>query len=129
MASTEVHRNKYLAFKRDAENPDVSIPTRIQAYFNALFHLIEMTVSRHGVHINRHQHVRRELEANVFVFGEETQIVWRGFQEIENRIRPGQIYGSTENGRSLARTQQIFRALERICTEAAGETSAETDRL
>lgn len=58
MASTAVHRDKYLDFKRDAENPDVSIPTRIQAYFNALFHLIEMTVSRHRVHINRHQHVR-----------------------------------------------------------------------
>ena len=129
MASTEVHRDKYLDFKQDAENPDVSIPTRIQVYFNALFHLIEMTVSRHEVHINRHQHIRRELEANAFVFGEETQTVWRGFQEIENRIRPGQIYGSTNDGRNLARTQQIFGALERICLEAADETPTETNRL
>lgn len=37
MVSTEGHRDKYLDFKRDAENPNVSIPTRIQAYFNALF--------------------------------------------------------------------------------------------
>jgi len=37
MSNFDIHREKYKMFKCDAENEANSIPTRIQAYFNAGF--------------------------------------------------------------------------------------------
>jgi hypothetical protein len=36
--------------------------SRIEAYFNASFHLIEAVAARIGLHIQKHQKVRSELE-------------------------------------------------------------------
>ena len=89
MASVEIHQTKYEIFKHDAENPDVSSPLRIEAYFYASFHRIESVVAAFGIHINRHQHVRRVLEAQPDIFGTETRTIWSAFQELETRIRRG----------------------------------------
>ncbi|MEX2704174.1 MAG: hypothetical protein ACTSSA_10395 [Candidatus Freyarchaeota archaeon] len=48
MTDRERHLEKYRMFKRDAENPSVSPPTRVEAYFSAAFHLIEACVAGRG---------------------------------------------------------------------------------
>ena len=117
MANFDLHKEKYLMFKRDAEDEENSIPTRIEAYFNASFHLIESEVSKYGIHINKHQNVRVILEKNNQIFGDNTERVWRAFQEIENQIRPGQIYGGAINGKKLKRTIELFEIIQTICGE------------
>ncbi len=75
MGAYEIHAEKYRQFKQDAERAENSTPIRIEAYFYALFHLIESVVASAGVHINQHRHMRRELEANTDIFGENTRKV------------------------------------------------------
>jgi hypothetical protein len=117
MANFDIHKEKYTMFKRDAEDEENSIPTRIEAYFNASFHLIESRASNFGIHIDKHQNLRTILEKNHQIFREDTERLWRAFQEIENQIRPGQIYGSAINGKKLNRTIELFRIIETICGE------------
>lgn len=117
MANFDIHKEKYLMFKRDAEDKENSIPTRIEAYFNASFHLIELRASESGIHIDKHQSVRTMLEKNNQIFKEDTERAWRAFQEIENQIRPGQIYGGVINGKKLNRTIELFKIIETICGE------------
>ncbi|MBW8002908.1 MAG: hypothetical protein FVQ80_12950 [Planctomycetes bacterium] len=118
MAGFDTHKEKYEMFKKDAGNEAISIPTRIEAYFNACFHMIEANVANMGIHINKHQLVRSILEKNSQIFGDQTEKVWRTFQEIENQIRPGQIYGSVIDGKKLQRTKELFRAIEKICGDS-----------
>jgi hypothetical protein len=115
MSDFNSHKEKYLMFKHDAENEDNSIPTRIEAYFNALLHLIESKASEFGIHIEKHQKVRLIIGNNQKIFKENTEKVWRSFQEIENQIRPGQIYGGAIDGKRLVRTKELFRIVESIC--------------
>ena len=89
MTDRERHFEKYRMFKRDAENPSVSPPTRVESYFSAAFHLIEACVAGRGIHVDKPQQVGAVLEAHADVFGGNTDRVWRAFQRIENRIRPG----------------------------------------
>ena len=100
MASYETHIKKYRMFLRDAKNESNSEPTRVIAYFEAAFHLIEAVAARRRIHINKHQLVRRVLEEST-LFGDDTEKVWRAFQEIENQIRPGQAYGGRIDGEAL----------------------------
>lgn len=115
MAMHEIHKEKYLMFKHDAENGENSVLTRIEAYFNASFHLIESKASEKGIHVNKHQDMRTILEKNHHIFGDATEKVWKAFQEIENQIRPGQIYGSAINGKKLKRTIELFQIIESFC--------------
>ena len=57
------------------------------------------------------------LEKNHQIFKENTERVWRAFHEIENQIRPGQIYGGAINGKKLSRTIELFQVIETICGE------------
>lgn len=115
MASFDTHKRKYEMFNHDAENEANSIPTRIEAYFNACFHLIEAKAAKVGVHIHKHQSVRAILDKNSQIFEDDTEKVWRSFQQIENQIRPGQIYGSLVDGKKLQRTKELFKLIEKIC--------------
>ena len=115
MTDIDTHREKYKMFKQDAENETNSIPTKIEAYFNAGFHLIEAVAAKMGIHIQKHQKVRSGLEKNLQIFKDETEKVWRAFQKIENQIRPGQIYGGAVDGGKLQRTKELFRSIEKIC--------------
>ncbi len=115
MANFEIHREKYLMFRSDAEREENSSPTRIEAYFNACFHLIEAQASLSGIHIHKHQSVRRVLEENPDIFGAASDNIWRSFQEIENQIRPGQVYGSSINGKKLSRTKELIKSIEGLC--------------
>ncbi len=86
MASLSVHSEKYKLFRKDAQNEDNSIPTRIEAIFEACFHLIEVCMAKNGLHINKHQRVRSMVITHGDVFGENSESVWRAFQELENQI-------------------------------------------
>jgi hypothetical protein len=117
MSNPETHLEKYRMFKSDASNADNSIPIRIEAYFYAAFHLIEAMAARTGSHIEKHQRVRTILEKNHQIFEKNTERVWRAFHEIENQIRPGQIYGGAINGKKLSRTIELFQVIETMCGE------------
>jgi hypothetical protein len=117
MSNFDTHKEKYRMFKKDAMNEQNSTPIRIEAYFYSAFHLIEATAIQSGVHIEKHQQVRTVLEKNSQIFKENTEAVWRAFHEIENQIRPGQIYGGAINGNKLKRTIELFKAIEGICGE------------
>lgn len=117
MSNLETHLEKYRMFKTDACNASNSFPIRIEAYFYAAFHLIEAMVAKVGSHIEKHQKVRTMLEKNPNIFGKNTEQIWRAFHEIENQIRPGQIYGGAINGKKLGRTIGLFQVIETICGE------------
>lgn len=115
MASGRIHLSKYLAFKRDALDEANSHPTRIDALFEAAFHLIEFCVSKFDIHINKHQNVRAVLEENADIFADETKAIWQAFQDIENKIRPGQAYGGKINGEEYGRAKGLFDLIESVC--------------
>ena len=128
MAYFEKHIEKYELFKRDAENETVSDPTRINAYFEAAFHLIEAVCAKHDVHINKHQNVRSFLEQKKEIFKEETELVWRKFQLLENQIRPGQLYGGKINGEELKRAKETFAAIKKVCDKVTESWSKQSLR-
>ena len=115
MVSQDVHLQKYMMFKRDAENEQNSIPTRIEAIFEACFHLIEACMAKDGLHINKHTNVRSMITEHDSAFGESSEAVWRAFQELENQIRPGQAYGGRIDGPQLQRAQEIMNKIEDVC--------------
>lgn len=117
MSKYRDHKEKYLRFKKDAENEELFIPTRIEAYFNAMLHLIEAVASRHNVHIDVHKNLRRILESNSDVFGENTETVCANFVKLEKDIRPAQVYGSRINGGKLREAQEAVSLIENICLE------------
>jgi hypothetical protein len=122
MASQDIHLQKYKMFKRDAENEENSIPTRIEATFEACFHLIEACMAKDGLHINRHSEVRSMITEHTDVFRENSETVWRAFQELENQIRPGQAYGGRINGPQLQRAQDVMKRIENACNTVLQNT-------
>ena len=117
MSSFEIHKKKYELFEKDAENKDNSHMTRIEAYFEACFHLIDTCAALFDIHINKHQNVRRIVEENEEIFGEDTQLIWTKFQELENKIRPGQAYGGRINGENLKKAEEIANTIFNICND------------
>ena len=128
MTSFEIHIKKYRLFKKDAENETVSHPTRITSYFEAAFHLIEAVVAKHDEHINKHQKVRSFLEQKKDIFKEDTELVWRKFQLLENQIRPGQAYGGKINGEELKRAKKAFEEIRKICNRVLQEWSKKNSK-
>ncbi len=115
MSSFEIHKKKHELFKKDAENKDNSHMTRIDAYFEACFHLIDACAALFDIHINKHQNVRKITEENEEIFGKDTQLIWNKFQELENKIRPGQAYGGRINGEQLKKAEEISKTIFNIC--------------
>jgi len=79
--------------------------------------------ARKGFHVEKHQRVRSFLEKNNEILKDETEKVWRSFHEIENQIRPGQIYGGQINGHKLRRAKELFTIIETVCQGALNDTS------
>ena len=115
MSKEEAHREKYENFKKDARNEDLFIPSRIELYFDSAFHLIDMVCARFKLHIDMPKNVRRMISSHREVFKDDTETVCANFEELEKMIRPGQVYGSPINGKSLEKTKGIFETLEKIC--------------
>jgi hypothetical protein len=117
MAQGDAHRKRYERLRRDAFREENSEEIRVEAFFLAAFHLIDASAARHNVHINKHQNVRKELEANERVFGSKTTEVWKAFQELEVRIRPKFVYGSRWGAKDFERAVRRFEAIEALCRE------------
>jgi len=115
MASFEIHIKKYDLFTADGLNEQNSPPTRIEALFEACFHLIEACASKEGTHINKHQLVRPTLLRHHTILGEGSEEVWRAFDELQNQIRPGQAYGGRIDGEALKRAEQIAAIIKEAC--------------
>ncbi|RMF91671.1 MAG: hypothetical protein D6733_00635 [Methanobacteriota archaeon] len=122
MSSFEIHIKKHRMFLRDAENESNSEPTRIEAYFESAFHLIEAVAAQKRIHINKHQLVRNVLEENHDLFREDTQVIWRAFQELENQIRPGQVYGGAIDGEALEQARELVKVIQNVCKKFLDDT-------
>jgi hypothetical protein len=119
MAQGDAHRKRYERFRRDAFREENSEEIRVEAFFLAAFQLIDACAARHSVHINKHQNVRGELEANERVFGSKTTEVWKAFQELEVRIRPKFVYGSRWSAKDFERAVRLFEAIEALCRQVS----------
>ncbi len=117
MAQTEAHLARYRKFREDGFREENSAEIRVEALFLAAFHCIEACAARRGAHINKHQNVRKELDANAFIFGPKTAEVWKAFQELETRIRPKFVYGSRWTARDFERAKEEFGTIEACCRE------------
>lgn len=122
MSDFDTHIKKFEMFKKDAENKTVSHPSRIEAYFCATYQLIEACIAKKNFHINKHQLLRSFLTEQHSTFGDDTEIIWRTFQIIENQIRPGQEYGGKINGKELKRAKENFEIIEKICKKELYDT-------
>ena len=116
MGQRETHERHYRALRGDAYRLENSDEIRVEAFFLAAYQLIEGAAAAQGLHIQKHQDVRRELEANPFVFQGETEAIWRAFQELESRVRPRVVYGSTWTPADVEKARELFELIERICT-------------
>lgn len=115
MSSFEIHQKKHELFRRDAQDKNNSHMTRIDAYFESCFHLIDACAALFDVHINKHQEVRKVIEENEEIFGKDTQLIWNKFQELENKIRPGQAYGGRIDGEQLKKAEDISKIIFGVC--------------
>lgn len=89
----------------------------VELYFLSIYHLIEACVSKLNIHINKHQKIRQILEGTPQLFGNETEKVWRSFQEIETWLRPKFSYGFSWNEKDFDVLKEIYYRLEKICLE------------
>jgi|SRR3990172_5606901 len=115
MGQLENHQKHARALRADAYRAENSDEIRVEAFFLAAYQLIESAAARHGLHIQKHQNVRHELEANTFIFEENTETVWRDFQELEGRVRPRVVYGSAWTAADVEKARELFESIEKIC--------------
>ncbi len=120
MSQQHEHLRHYETFRADACREDNSQEIRVEAFFLSAYHLIEACAAKYGIHINKHQRVREELDANWGIFGENTVKVWTAFQDLENRVRPGFVYGSSHSKAGFRQAMQLFESIESICKGVLG---------
>ena len=113
--NTETHLHKYRKFKEEGKRAKYP-PSKIENYFLSSFQLIEAVVHlKSGKHIQKHQKIRKILESNPFIFKDDTEKVWRSFQDLENRVRVATSYGSRDNGDLLKEAKEKFEIIENLC--------------
>ena len=120
MSEFLVHFDLYKKFKNDAENKSLFNGTRVEIYFLSAYHLIESCAAKERIHINKHQNIRAVLEENEFLFGENTVVVWRSFQIIENQLRPKFTYSISGTKADLNKIIENFKIIEKISMEKIG---------
>lgn len=109
---------QYKAFKDMADLPDATPQGRVELLFLAAYHLIDACAAKKGQHINKHQNVRRELEANPRILGERARRVWRAFNELQGESRSKFVYGGRWTEKDLTEAVRSFETVERFCVEA-----------
>jgi hypothetical protein len=112
MAQLRVHLAKLKTLRTDGLREDISAELRVEALFLAAYQAVEAAAARVNVHVGKHQNVRRELEANAAIFGDQTDAVWRAFQDLETRIRPKFIYGQSWTRSDLLEAIRLFKVIE-----------------
>ena len=120
MSQQREHLRHYEALRADAYREENSQEIRVEALFLSSYHLIEACAAKYGIHINKHQRVREELDANWRIFGENTVKVWTAFQDLENRVRPGFVYGSSRSKADFRQAMHLFESIEDICMGVLG---------
>jgi hypothetical protein len=123
MGSFKNHKELYIAFKKDAENRTLSIPSRMELYFLSIFHLIEACAAKYNYHIQKHQKVRFILEGDSNIFNDKTETIWRLFQEIETRLRPKFSYGFSWSQEDFESAINIYKTIEEICLKVIKNVS------
>lgn len=114
MSTFNTHKELYLKFKEDASKEDLYAGTRVEVYFLSVFHLIEACAAKERVHINKHQQVRSVLEKEDHVFNEDTELVWKAFQRIENQLRPKFAYSAGWEEEDLEDVKEEYKTIEKI---------------
>ena len=117
MTTQSAHLNQYKDFKRGAELEDNPPQLRVESMFLSVFHLIDACAARRSVHIDKHQRVRSELEANPSIFGPKTEQVWSTFQDIETRLRPKFVYGRSWKKADFDAVFEKAARIEAVCRE------------
>ncbi|OGS50981.1 MAG: hypothetical protein A3K65_04895 [Euryarchaeota archaeon RBG_16_68_12] len=120
MTTGSVHRTQFEDFKRGAGLVANPPQLRVESIFLAVFHLIDACAARRNVHIDKHQKVRHELEANPAIFGDRTEEVWSAFQDIETRLRPKFVYGRSWRKEDFDAVFEKTARIEAICREVLG---------
>ncbi len=115
MGTLENHKVLYRNFKKDAENEDNSESSRAELYFLSIYHLIEANAARKRIHINKHQKLRKILVENTVIFENQTEYVWRLFQNIENKLRPKFTYGFSWKIDDFKKLMEYYYEIEKIC--------------
>jgi len=117
MATFERHMTQYRAFKDTADLPGAAPQGRVEMLFLAAYHLIDACAAKKGQHINKHQNVRRELEANPVILGERTNQVWRAFNDLQGDFRSKFVHGGKWTAKDLREAIRSFDTVERLCLE------------
>jgi len=120
MATFERHMAQYKALKDMANLPAGTPQGRVELLFLAAYHLIDACAAKKGQHINKHQNVRRELEAKPIILGERTERVWRAFNDLQGDFRAKFVYGGDWKEKELEEAVQRFETVERLCLEVLG---------
>ncbi len=119
MSRQQLHLERSEQFETAAGRVS-SPPAKVEMLFLAAYHLIDACAAKHRIHIDKHQRVRRELEANVEIFGERTAEVWRAFQRIEKSYRPKFVYGASGTEDDLREVQRLYDIIRETCLEVLG---------
>lgn len=114
MGSDTAHNQKYQNFKKEAEKSSY-IPSKIENYFLAAFHLIEAVLANYKIHTDLHKKIFKSLKENPEIFKDKTFTLMDAFRRIERDLRPGITYGSKENGEKLEEVMKLFKLIESIC--------------
>jgi len=118
MTSEAGHLYQYKDFKKGALLEANPLQVRVESWFLAIFHLIDACAARKNVHVNKHQRVRHELNANPSIFGKHTEAVWMAFQDIEARLRPKFVYGKNWRKEDFEAVLKRAAQIEGTCLEA-----------
>jgi hypothetical protein len=116
MGTTEDHLDKYLRFKAEGDKSEY-VPSKIENYFLAAFHLIDAVFALHKTHAGVHKKLQKFLKESGDIFGDKASSVANSFRRIERDLRPGVIYGSQENGQKLKEALFELRNIEELCFE------------
>lgn len=71
--------------------------------------MIDAIAAKNYQHINKHQLVRKVLENNPQIFEDKSEIIWREFQNIENRLRPKFSYGFSWNEEDFKNLKYLLK--------------------
>ena len=111
---SDIHFEKYERFRESAEQ-ERYIPSRIEDYFKAAFHLIEsVAYKKMGVHIGMPNKVAIVLSSNPEIFGSSTEKIVEEFLRLE--INTFSAEKTTEGFEEILEdTKETFKKIERIC--------------
>lgn len=121
----KLHLERFRQFEEGAETSKEHLPVRVECLFIAAYHLIDACAAKHRIHIDKHQRVRRELEANVEIFGDRTPEVWQAFQALERRLRPKFVYGARGTEEDMEEVEEHYAIIRAACMEVLGERAGD----